>query len=682
VSEIDVLIITALKEELDAARDAGVQMGVAEWEDHDGGTTTPYLLGKYRNVGGNGLTIALARPTRMGGTATAPITASLAERLKPNCLAMCGVCAGNPAEVALGDVIIAEMVYTYDEGKLKHGAFEGDHRQIPMLDSWVRVAQELNANNLPSFGVPSSKEAGRWLLERLYAGDDPTAHPARRSYFPKETWATRVRSLEKKGLILRQGMQLVLTDAGRADIEESHFYNADVPERLPFQIKVGPTASGNVVVKDGITWDSLKMLGVRSVLGLEMEAATIGNTAHRLGIPGWIVVKGVMDHADPRKDDRYKPFAARASAEVLFKFLATLRLPKLSGQPLPQNPHALQGEVVPMPVTSDTPGRLFQLPAALSDFIGREKEVDELVSRLHSDGGRVGVSALKGMGGIGKTTLAVHVAHQVKDYFPDAQLFLDLQGVAESPVTAAEAMAWLIRDFHPEVPKLPETEAELLPIYRSTLRGKRALILLDNAADENQVKSLFAGDRTGFIVTSRRALALDEVISVQLDVLSPEMSLQLIRSIVGAKGTDDELQQVAELCGYLPLGLRVAGDFLRLKVGWTVPHYIGALNEERHRWLKVGTDPQKDVEAALKLSSAQLVRDNVDLATRWHFLSDWPADFAADAAAAAWDMEADELAVLEDLSKLVDRSLLLFDETSLRYRLHDLMKPIAAGLFA
>ena len=118
MSGIDVLIITALQEEHDAARDAAlaagrVGVGIAAWEDRGAGTPTPYLLGGYT---AGGLTVALARPTRMGGTATSPTASRLATELKPRCLAMCGVCAGNPGDVALGDVIVAEMTYAYDEG--------------------------------------------------------------------------------------------------------------------------------------------------------------------------------------------------------------------------------------------------------------------------------------------------------------------------------------------------------------------------------------------------------------------------------------------------------------------------------------------------------------------------------------------------------------------------------------
>ena len=372
-----------------------------------------------------------------------------------------------------------------------------------------------------------------------------------------------------------------------------------------------------------------------------------------------------------------------AALESLHRIAAALEVDVNAIRRCPTSiPSSPPSASVPAISTAAPLDRLFQLPALLQDFVGRDEEVREIVTRLRGDGGRVGLSALRGMGGVGKTTLAIRVAHEVKDQFPDAQLFLDLQGVAERPVTAAEAMARIIRDFHPEIPKLPETEAELLPVYRSTLAGKRVLVLLDNAGGEVQVKHLVTGEKTGFIITSRNALALDGVVSVRVDVLSPEKSLELLRRIVGTKGTDDELQTVAKLCDHLPLALRVAGDFLRLKEGWAVEQYIAALNKERLRWLKVGDDPQKDVEAVLKLSSAQLVRDNVDLATRWHFLADWPADFAADAAAAAWDLDPEDDDVLNDLSELADRSLVLFDERTFRYRLHDLMKPIAAGLFA
>lgn len=234
---------------------------------------------------------------------------------------MCGVCAGNPAEMALGDVIVAEIVYTYDEGKQKRNSFEGDHRQSQISDTWLRAAQDLTPTGLPSFGEPSEGEARTWLLQRLYAGDDPRHHPARQRYFPSSTWEKRTRDLQDSGLVLRDGPRLSLTDRGRSVVEENLFYDVDGPTRLPFEIRVGPIASGNVVVKDGLTWEKLKKWGVRSVLGLEMEASAMGSIAHRLAVPKWIVAKGVMDHADPRKDDRYKPFAARASAEVLFKFL-------------------------------------------------------------------------------------------------------------------------------------------------------------------------------------------------------------------------------------------------------------------------------------------------------------------------------------------------------------------------
>ncbi|WP_433360676.1 hypothetical protein ACQPZX_27140 [Actinoplanes sp. CA-142083] len=310
---VDVLIVTALQGEFEAAREAGLAQGVASWQGCDLATSAPYLLGRCTTADGACFVVALARPTRMGSIGTAPLVSMLVERLKPQCVAMSGVCAGNPENVALGDVIVAELTYAYDQ--------ERDHRQFPLADRWVREAQELSASDLASYGEVSPADARLWLLERLLAREDPTKHPARRRYFPGETWADCVRSLVDDGLVVRDGARLSLTGHGRQHIEQVVCDDVHGPSRLPFQIAVGPMASGNVVVKDGVTWEQLKQRGVRTVLGLEMEAATVACAAFCAEVPYWVVVKGVMDHADPRKDDRYKSFAARASAEVLFKLL-------------------------------------------------------------------------------------------------------------------------------------------------------------------------------------------------------------------------------------------------------------------------------------------------------------------------------------------------------------------------
>jgi nucleoside phosphorylase len=337
MTEVDVLIIAALKIEYDAARDAASagyagNPGVSVWVEQGLETTVPFILGDYFLIDGSHISVALARPTRMGGTATAPVVSSLVERLKPACLAMCGVCAGNPAVVALGDVIVAEMAYAYDEGKRSRDAFVGDHRQIPLSDAWVRTAQDMSTTDLPSFGEVSEDESKIWLLERLYAGEDPRTHPARARYILGNTWVGHIRALQAQGLVRRDGPSLSLTDDGFSYIEDVIYSDVTGPTRLPFAITVGPMASGNVVVTDSLTWEQLAQWGVRTVAGLEMEAATIAQAAHRLRVPDWVVVKGVMDHADPRKDDRYKLFAARASAEVLFKLLA-VRVSSSSSRP-------------------------------------------------------------------------------------------------------------------------------------------------------------------------------------------------------------------------------------------------------------------------------------------------------------------------------------------------------------
>jgi len=318
----DIVIITALASEHEAVCEALDAIGVS-LEPEEQSSALPYLAGKLPISKGY-LSICLARPTRMGATATAPVAAALAQHLRPRCLAMCGVCAGNPSDVALGDVIIAECVYSYDEGKKTVDGFEGDHRQIPLADKWLRIAQDLTPKMLPTYGAASKDDAQIWLLEQLNNGGNPRIHPARTRYLGGKKWARVIKELEHNKLVRRTGKDFIITAKGRNAVEQAQAYDLDSPSTLPFAIQVGPIASGSVVVKDGLTWDMLKSLGVRTVLGLEMEASSIAQVAQRLEVPNWVVVKGVMDYANPNKDDRIKNFAARASADVLLHFLQTV----------------------------------------------------------------------------------------------------------------------------------------------------------------------------------------------------------------------------------------------------------------------------------------------------------------------------------------------------------------------
>jgi tetratricopeptide (TPR) repeat protein/predicted ATPase len=351
---------------------------------------------------------------------------------------------------------------------------------------------------------------------------------------------------------------------------------------------------------------------------------------------------------------------------------------------LPPNPESDKDRAFSRPAPLS---RLFQLPAAIADFTGREEERRRLASLVRDESGKVGLSAVRGMGGIGKTTLAVQVAHDLKGSFPDAQLIIDLEGTSATPLTPAEVMARIIRDFHPDVANLPDSERDLLLAYRSVLAGRRALIVFDNAKDEEQVKPLVsAPSPVGFIVTSRNTLGLDGLVSISLDALHLGEAMNLLRRIVGERGTNDELQTLAQICGRLPLALRVAGDYLRLHENWSMTAYIGALKDEDLRLRRlVRKQGRSEVEHVLALSAQDLVRNNKEQAERWQLLSVFPSEFDLSAAATVWNMEANgpprTTTAEDELTSLLERSLVQFDPASGRYSLHDLMRPVAQRVF-
>lgn len=255
-----------------------------------------------------------------------------------------------------------------------------------------------------------------------------------------------------------------------------------------------------------------------------------------------------------------------------------------------------------------------QLPAAVPDFTGRAAFVDELGAQLATAGGRVmAVSAVAGIGGVGKTTLAVQVAHAARDHFPDGQLYVDLQGAGAGPADPEAVLGAFLRALGAQDAAIPDGVAERAALYRSLLDGKRVLTLLDNARDAAQVRHLLPGTPgCATLITSRvRMVDLAGAHLVDLDVMSPEEALTLFTRIVGTERVTTERKaamDVVAACGFLPLAIRIAASRLAARRTWTVSVLARKLSDERRRLDELQAGDQA-VKATFELGYGQLERE-------------------------------------------------------------------------
>ncbi|MET7846756.1 AfsR/SARP family transcriptional regulator [Streptomyces avermitilis] len=320
------------------------------------------------------------------------------------------------------------------------------------------------------------------------------------------------------------------------------------------------------------------------------------------------------------------------------------------------------------------PVRPAQLPATVPDFTGRASFVAELSDVLASAEGRVmAVSALAGIGGVGKTTLAVHVAHQARGAFPDGQLYVDLQGAGSRAAEPETVLGAFLRALGTADSAIPDTLEERSALYRSILDGRRVLVLLDNARDAAQVRPLLPGmEGCAALVTSRvRMVGLAGAHLVDLDVMSPEEALQLFTKIVGEERVASERKaalDVVAACGFLPLAIRIAASRLAARRTWTVSVLATKLADERRRLdeLQAG---DLAVKATFELGYGQLEPAQAR-AFRLLGLADGP-DMSVAAAAAVLDLPVEETEDL--LESLVDTSLVESAAPG-RYRYHDLVR--------
>ncbi|MGA9527479.1 MAG: tetratricopeptide repeat protein [Terriglobales bacterium] len=300
------------------------------------------------------------------------------------------------------------------------------------------------------------------------------------------------------------------------------------------------------------------------------------------------------------------------------------------------------------------------MPEPPVNFAGREFELDELRATLASHATHI--LALTGQGGVGKTALALTFANEIKAQFSDAHMYLDLLGTSDAPLTPAEAMARVINTFEPEA-RLPGREPLLAAKYRSVLEGKRALLLLDDARNVEQVKPLLPPRSCCALVTSRLHFAND------LKTLPPMAAQELLLQIARRVGA--EAPAIAYLCEYLPIALVVAGAALRERADLSPSQYRHELEREQSR-AKLLSAENRTAEAAISLNYA---RFDAETQRHWRALSVFPETFDSAAAAAVWKCDTTSAdATLASLSRF---AMLQRDAHRQRYSLHHLMREFA-----
>jgi tetratricopeptide (TPR) repeat protein len=311
---------------------------------------------------------------------------------------------------------------------------------------------------------------------------------------------------------------------------------------------------------------------------------------------------------------------------------------------------------------------LYQLPSPPADFTGRADELAELLQAVKKNG--VTISGLQGMGGVGKTALALKLAEQLKQDYPDGQFYLDLKGVSKEALTPKEAMAHVVRAYDLTA-QLPEGEAEVLALYRSVLHNKKALLLMDNARDAQQVEPLLPPSGCLLLVTSRRRFTLPGLVEKNLDALPPGDAQALLLEIaprIANTGTEC-VAGLARLCGYLPLALRAVGSVLRERINLSPADYARKLEDTSRRRQELSK-----VDVSLQVSYDLL---GGELQKRFRALAVFPDTFDLAAAAAIWEVEQDT--AQEGLGELLLYSLIVFDAVTTRYHLHDLVRLFVEG---
>ncbi|MET8055150.1 BTAD domain-containing putative transcriptional regulator [Streptomyces microflavus] len=377
------------------------------------------------------------------------------------------------------------------------------------------------------------------------------------------------------------------------------------------------------------------------------------------------------------RDRLDKELGIAPSAEVRDAHLRVLR----QQLPLAQRPDrpAPAGRTVPV---GPSPA---QLPAMAGAYVGRRRQLRELDALLSPDPGeRAHVVAVVGAPGVGKTALAKHWAHARRKHFEDGQLFVDLRGHSPLPtLRPADVLAQFLRALGAPPDRLPADADEAAALYRTLLADKQMLIVLDNARDAEQVRPLIPGARgCAVVITSRSRLAglvaSDGARQLALDVLDPDEARRLLGSIIGecrATVEEEAARRLVQLCGGLPLAIRIAGANLVARDTGIADYCAELAGDDMLSRLRIEGDRRSTVRAAFDLSYLALP---AEARRMFRLLGLMPGpDVSVNGAAALTDSTSAASAGL--LVSLTDAHLVR-ERAAGRFGLHDLVRSYAREL--
>lgn len=377
----------------------------------------------------------------------------------------------------------------------------------------------------------------------------------------------------------------------------------------------------------------------------------------------------------------------RAEALAAYHRLRRTLIDEMGVEPGPDAAAAYQDILVddaPAPTRApDADAVPTSLPRDVAAFTGREREVEDLVAavRAGSTGGVVGIHAVDGMPGVGKTAFAVHVAHRLAADFPDGSLFLSLHAHTHGtpPVDLGTALTSLLLALGTAPQRIPADLSARAGLWRATLAGGRYLVVLDDAGGSAQVEPLLPGTPGSLVlITSRRRLvALADAVPVTLDVLPEDRAVRLLVAKAGRAdltAEDPGCAELARLCGHLPLALHLTAARLRHHRTWSAEDVIADLAAASGRLAALSSE-NVSVRAAFELSYRDL---SVDQQLLFRRLGRQPGlDFDAYAVAA---LHGTDLPTARRLLEELEDHHLVEEPSRGRYRMHDLVRDYARAL--